>query len=127
MDNADLLRRVTALEDELKSLRQSSTIPYEIDSAFKGRGFLKDENLMISGSATIGPGGHIRIPIPHVSTKAIVFSTSNDATPSTIPQAIITDVGTLIPGVNDIYIEGGSGDAINYIVFPTSDRHPEFL
>jgi hypothetical protein len=127
MNEKELAARVEILEKEIASLRQSSSISYEVDNAFKGRGFLKSDNLFITGSAEIGPGGHVRIPMPNVSTKVIVLTTSNDATPSTFPQGIITDVGTLIPGVNDLYIEGGSGDVINYIVFLTSDRHPEFL
>lgn len=41
MDNTQLLQRIDKLEKEIQSLKNSDSIPYEIDSALKGRGFLK--------------------------------------------------------------------------------------
>jgi len=126
--NEEVLNRITALENKFRLLEQSSTIPYEIENALKGRGFLKSDNLFITGSVTISnPSGAVRVPMPNVSKKCIVLVTSNNAAPGSIPQGVMTDESTLIPGVSDLYITGSDGDIVNYIIFLTSDYHPEQL
>lgn len=41
MDNQNLQKRIEALELEVASLRQTNTIPLEVDRAFVGRKFIK--------------------------------------------------------------------------------------
>lgn len=42
-DNQQLLRRIEKLEKEIQGLKQSSTIPYEIERALSARGFVLTE------------------------------------------------------------------------------------
>lgn len=41
MDNTQLIQRIDKLEKEILSLRQTNTIPLEVDRAFQGRNFAK--------------------------------------------------------------------------------------
>lgn len=41
MNNEQLLKRIEQLEREIQSLKTSQSIPFDIDRAFEGRGFLK--------------------------------------------------------------------------------------
>lgn len=41
MDNTQLLKRIEALEKQIESLNQSSTITFQVDNSFQQRGFVK--------------------------------------------------------------------------------------
>lgn len=73
MENQQLIKRIESLEREIQNLKNSDTIPYEIDSAFKGRGFLKSNSLMYSGRTQAGIAGVARIPIPGIATNTSNF------------------------------------------------------
>ena len=47
MQNQDLLNRIQALEKKIQSLEQSSTISFQVDNSFQGRGFIKQNGLEI--------------------------------------------------------------------------------
>ncbi len=60
MDNAQLQKRIEALEKEIASLKASATIPYPIESAFIGRGFMNSKIREVPLTFAIAGMGMIR-------------------------------------------------------------------
>lgn len=55
MNDENLLRRIEALEGEMRALKSSYTIPLQVDQALQGRGFVKNAaiNLILTLSGIV--------------------------------------------------------------------------
>lgn len=67
----NLLNRIEALEKEVLSLKNTSTIPYEVDKSFVGRGFVKFKKITTDPTITTGVFT-VTIASPAVFTTSFV-------------------------------------------------------
>lgn len=109
---AQILNRIQALEKQYQELQNSSTIPLNIDKAFLGRGYLKNNSLFYVGRVEIGAAGVSRIPIPGANGNSIAFAT--DAIfPATGVEAYIE----FSTDHYDLHLEGIATTVVNFVVF----------
>lgn len=108
-----LAQRLDALQKKVDSLDQSSTISYQVQNAFSGRGFLNSTNFYISGRVTLGVGGSSLIPIPGANAKSVAF-----ATYSTFPDTGSVDAYIeAITGGYQLHLDGIGTKVVNWVVF----------
>lgn len=115
MDNQQLIQRIEALEKEIQNLKQSSTIPYEVVSAFSGRGFFNENNFIIAGQTEVNAFGTINIPIKGANKYSMAFVSY-----ANFPDVNATGLDGYIESTSNgyqLHIEGTTGKRINYVVF----------
>lgn len=67
---------IAELKTTINSLKQSSTIPYDIDKAFVNRGFTKVR--MVTGKGSFNVSGEFKLQIPGATKNSPVFISSTD-------------------------------------------------
>lgn len=121
MDNKNLEKRIVELEKQMQLLTNASTIPWSVDTAFTGRGFLKLNNFIITGQGTIGIGGTYTIVLQQgVTDKNTVLAT------------YISNVGGVLSAIirespsftnqYELYVEGIATEVFQYVVFLGTDN-----
>lgn len=113
--------RLDAMQAEIDALKFSNTIPYDVQKAFQGRGFLTTPTLMITGQAQLTVGGAAFIPMQGVSINAIAFATYADGTGSDVGAVMIND-SVLFPKTIQLALSGMGTAIVYYIVFITANK-----
>ena len=118
-----LEKRILDLEKQIQSLNQSSTISYQVENAFKGRGFLTNSSF-VTGYGTCNVGGEYTLVIPGATSQSIVMVTPVTSSTGTLLESTIrASVST--PGQYEIYVQGTATDAFSYIVFLSSNHYTD--
>jgi hypothetical protein len=117
MDSQQLLKRIEVLEKNWSLLEQSNTIPYKIEKAFMGRGFLQSSNLFLTGYATLNISGEANVPISGASINNIAVAVYADGTGSDIGSVVINGAS----GV-ELYLNGTGLATVYWIVFLTANK-----
>ena len=115
MDNQQLQKRIDVLEQQVKSLNQSSTITYQVENAFKGRGFLTN-SFFVAGYGTCGVVGEYILVIPGATSQSIVLVTPVVSSAGVLLEATIR-ASITNPGQYEIYVQGTATDTFSYVVF----------
>lgn len=107
-------QRIKALENFVNSLKNSSTIPYEVDKSFFGNGFLQSRSFLC-GNGTLDGSGEAIIPVPEASVNNIAITNR--------PYTSYVRQSTLGTNINELFVGGGDpADEFNYVIFLFSDR-----
>lgn len=117
MDNASLQKRIEALEKQFSLLKNSNTIPIEIERAFKGRGFLQSSNLMLSGYTTLNAFGEGRVPVSGASMNNIAVAVYADGTSPGVGSILVNGTSGI-----ELYLNGTALADVFWIVFLTSNN-----
>jgi len=115
MDNANLQKRIEILEKNWLLLQQSNTIPINTERAFLGRGFIKQNNLVIGGYGTMNVSGEYVLVIPGATAQSIVLATY--VTHAGGELEVVIRPSTSSPGNYEIYAQGVATEEFAYVVF----------
>lgn len=108
-----LQARVEVLEQQVRSLYQKSTLPYEVEKAFAARGFLQEATFIVAGNGEMSVTGNFTLVIPSATAQSIVLITQRAATST---MTAIMRASTTVTGKYELYAEGTAGDGFTYVV-----------
>lgn len=123
MDNTQLQKRIEVLEKQIATLNQSSTISYQVENAFKGRGFLTN-SFFVVGYGTCGVTGEYVLVIPGATSQSIVMVTPVTSSTGTLLEATVRESITS-PGQYEIYVQGTATDTFSYVVFLVNKHYTD--
>lgn len=89
MDNENLQKRIELLEKQMKTLNNSSTISYQVDNSFVGRGFVRQDKFFFAGTGTIGVMGDFRYAIAGATAQSIVLVTTFPGSSSEVTAEMV--------------------------------------
>ncbi len=118
MDNTQLQKRIDVLEKQMASLNQSSTITYNVQNAFQGRGFI-NQNFFVAGYGTLGVTGEYNVVIPRAKATSIVLVSYVTAVAGITEHYLEATIRESItsPGSYEIYVQGLATETFAYVVF----------
>ena len=116
----NLQAQIDDLKVQVKALSNAGTIPFNLEQAFKSRGFLKSETTFITGHATLTVSGAAHIPLQGVSVNAMALATYSDGSGSDI-GAVMANNSALFPNTTQLILSGIGTKTVNYIVFIPTD------
>lgn len=121
MGPQELQKRIEVLEKQIASLNQSSTISYQVENAFLGRGFLQERDFVIGGFGTLDAGGEYQLVIPGANATSIPMVSYITTVGGELEASIIPSVSS--PGQYEIYVQGNATETFNYLVFLTKNNY----
>ncbi len=73
MNNIDLQQQINDLKKEIESLKNSNSIPYEVENAFQGRGFLETDPIGTPPGDWFDNEGFIVATDPNAQAPAVAY------------------------------------------------------
>lgn len=124
MDEINQIKKEVAdIKREMMNLKNSSTIPYDIERAFKTRGFVKTD-FFVAGYSAFSAAGESFIDIPGATQNSIPFAITKTNSVGTVLGAKIITNATAIslgwptnPVGYTLYVQGTANDEFYFIVF----------
>lgn len=116
MDDQNLQNRVASLEKQMAAFSQPNTIPYEVDKAWQGRGFINVNNFFVFGSGELSGGGDYDLVIPNANKNSIPFVQPFIGGGSVALEAEIQE-SISSPGSYQLHVEGVATSEFYFVVF----------
>lgn len=107
----EVVSRIEVLEKRIQ------TMPAEIESLIKQKGFITSDDFILSGQATLSVAGKAYVPVQGVSMDAIAFAVYSDGTGSDIGSVIINNSGE-----STLYLDGIGTKTVYWVVFKTANN-----
>jgi hypothetical protein len=121
MDNEnELQKQIDELKLRLDNLNAFQKIPLQVDTAWKNRGFIKQQQFefFVFGTGSLNVAGQYKILIPGANLNSMPFVTpfvAGGASP--MAAEIILESGNYL-----LYVEGTATERFYYVVFLFKDR-----